>query len=170
MLFSLLKHYLDTDTALKVSQSDIVLCTVSLLLYLMVLKTISPGCGLRVSLMLFLYFVFTYIFISSIIISPINLHNLHSLCWETPYQLYIFISSVSYSDPRCFPRVWGRGISEHSNLVISFQDMPIYISSCMSVLLIVLVSNKNMHIDIKPYFYLPYRSILKYRGMRCFPG
>ena len=35
---------------------------------------------------------------------------------------------------------------------------------------LVLVSNKNMYIDIKPYFYLPYRSILKYRGMRCFPG
>ena len=34
---------------------------------------------------------------------------------------------------------------------------------------LVLVSNNNMHIDIKPYFCLPYRSILKYRGMRCFP-
>ena len=32
-----------------------------------------------------------------------------------------------------------------------------------------LVSNDNMHIDIKPYFFLAYRSILKYRGMRCFP-
>ena len=53
MLFSLLKHYLElyiTDTAVKVSRS----LTVSLLLYLMVLKTISPGCGVRVSLMLFL--------------------------------------------------------------------------------------------------------------------
>ena len=34
----------------------------------------------------------------------------------------------------------------------------------------VLVSNGNMHIDIKPYFCLAYRSILKYRGIRCFPG
>ena len=53
MLFSVLTHYLDlyiTDTALKVSQS----LYFSLLLYLMVLKTISPGCGVRVSLMLFL--------------------------------------------------------------------------------------------------------------------
>ena len=31
------------------------LCTVSLLLYLMVLKTIFPGCGVRASLMLFFY-------------------------------------------------------------------------------------------------------------------
>ena len=35
---------------------------------------------------------------------------------------------------------------------------------------LVLVSNDNMHIDIKPYFCLAYRSILKYRGIRCFPG
>ena len=52
MLFSLLKHYLElyiTDTALKVSRS----CTVSLLLYVMVLRTVSPGCGVRASLMLF---------------------------------------------------------------------------------------------------------------------
>ena len=52
MLFSLLKHYLElyiTDTALKVSLS----CTVSLLLCLMLLKTISPGCGVLAPLMLF---------------------------------------------------------------------------------------------------------------------
>ena len=43
-----------SDTVLKVSR----LCTVSLLLYLMVLKTISPGHGVKESLMLFyLYFV-----------------------------------------------------------------------------------------------------------------
>ena len=51
-LFSLLKHYLDLyiiDTALKISRS--LYC--SLLLYLMVLKTISPGCWVRASLMLF---------------------------------------------------------------------------------------------------------------------
>ena len=36
--------------------------------------------------------------------------------------------------------------------------------------ILVLVSNDNMHIDIKPYFCLSYRSILKYRGIRCFPG
>ena len=56
MLFSLLKHYLDlyiSDTALKVSRS-LTLCTVSLLLYVMVLKTISPGGGAWASLMLFL--------------------------------------------------------------------------------------------------------------------
>ena len=47
MLFSLLKHYL--DTALKVSQS--VYCFIT---YLMVLKTIFQGCGVRASLMLFL--------------------------------------------------------------------------------------------------------------------
>ena len=35
---------------------------------------------------------------------------------------------------------------------------------------VVLVSNDNMHIDIKPYFCLAYRSILKYRGIRCFLG
>ena len=34
---------------------------------------------------------------------------------------------------------------------------------------LMLVSNNNMHIDVKPYFCLLYRSILKYRGMRCFP-
>ena len=52
MLFSLLKHYLNlhiSDTALSV------LWCVSLLLYIMVLKTISPGCGVQASLMLFLY-------------------------------------------------------------------------------------------------------------------
>ena len=35
---------------------------------------------------------------------------------------------------------------------------------------LVLVSNDNMYIDINPYFCLAYRSILKYRGIRCFPG
>ena len=52
MLFSLLKHYLElyiTDTAQIVSRSLYFL----LLLYIMVLKTISPGCGVRASLMLF---------------------------------------------------------------------------------------------------------------------
>ena len=39
-----------------------------------------------------------------------------------------------------------------------------------SVYIVVLVSNDNMHIDIKPYFCLAYRSILKYRGIRCFLG
>ena len=34
------------------------LCTVTLLLYLMVLKNISPGCGVRASLMLFFYLLF----------------------------------------------------------------------------------------------------------------
>ena len=43
MLFSLLKHHFD----LNITDTD--LCIVSLLLYLMVLKTISPGCGVRVS-------------------------------------------------------------------------------------------------------------------------
>ena len=54
MLFSLLKHHLDltiTDTALKVSRS---LYCFTTSLYLMVLKTISPGCGVRASLILFL--------------------------------------------------------------------------------------------------------------------
>ena len=37
------------------------------------------------------------------------------------------------------------------------------------ILLLVLVLNNNMYIDIKPYFCLPYRLILKYRVMRCFP-
>ena len=52
MLFSLLKNHFDlniTDTALKYLD----ISPVSLLLYLMVLKTISPGCGVRASLMLF---------------------------------------------------------------------------------------------------------------------
>ena len=52
LLYSLLKHYLGlyiTDTAPKVSD----ICTVPLLLYLMVLKTISPGCGVQASLMLY---------------------------------------------------------------------------------------------------------------------
>ena len=39
-----------TDTAQKVSRS----CTVSPLLYLMVIKTFLPGCGVWASLMLFL--------------------------------------------------------------------------------------------------------------------
>ena len=38
------------------------------------------------------------------------------------------------------------------------------------VYILELVSNDNMHIDIKPYFCLVYRSILKYQGIRCFPG
>ena len=57
MWFSLLKYYLElfiTDTALKVSGSFTVSSfTDSPLLYLMVLKTISPGCGVQASLMLF---------------------------------------------------------------------------------------------------------------------
>ena len=51
MLFSLLKHYLDlyvTDTALKLSQS--LYCFSTSISH--VLKTISPGCGVRTSLML----------------------------------------------------------------------------------------------------------------------
>ena len=51
-LFSLFKHYLDlyiTDTALKVSRS--LYC--SLLLYVMVLKIISPDCGVQAPLMPF---------------------------------------------------------------------------------------------------------------------
>ena len=43
-------------------------------------------------------------------------------------------------------------------------------STCIKTLTVVLVSNDNMHIDIKPYFCLSYRSLLKYRGIRCFPG
>ena len=58
MLFSLLKYYLDTDTALKV-------CTVALFLYLMVLKIISPGCGVWASLMLFFN---NYVFYPCVII------------------------------------------------------------------------------------------------------
>ena len=53
IIFSLFKRYVDlyiTDTALKVSRS----LYVSLLLYVMVLKTVSPRCGVRASLMLFL--------------------------------------------------------------------------------------------------------------------
>ena len=51
----MLKYYLDlyiTDTALKVSRSFHFLC-------LMVLKTISPGCGVRGSPMLFFISEFT---------------------------------------------------------------------------------------------------------------
>ena len=54
MLFSLFKHYLElyiTDTAVEVSRDLYYFTTYS---YLMVLKTISPGCGVRASLMLFL--------------------------------------------------------------------------------------------------------------------
>ena len=46
MLFSQLKDYFDTDTALKVSQSVYCFTTSTS-------KTISPGCGVRASLMLF---------------------------------------------------------------------------------------------------------------------
>ena len=49
--FSLLKHYLDTDTALKVSHSVYCFTTSN---YLTMLKIISSGCGVRASLMLFL--------------------------------------------------------------------------------------------------------------------
>ena len=45
MLFSLLKHYYITDTALKVSP----LCTASLLLYVMVLKTFPRLWGMNIS-------------------------------------------------------------------------------------------------------------------------
>ena len=54
MLFSLLKHYLElyvTDTAVKVSTGRSLYCKL-LLLYFIALKTISPGCGVRASLML----------------------------------------------------------------------------------------------------------------------
>ena len=50
---------------------------------------------------------------------------------------------------------------------VVFQTDVILIQAVIQAL--VLVSNNNMHIDIKPYFCLPYRSILKYQGMRCFP-
>ena len=53
MLFSLIKHYLDLYIS-DPAESFHIFCTVSLLLYFMVLKTISPGCGVRASLMLFL--------------------------------------------------------------------------------------------------------------------
>ena len=59
------------------------LCTVSLLLYLMVLKTIFPGCGVRASLMLFFYpristctyYSFFLLFFSSAIRSPLQLSS-----------------------------------------------------------------------------------------------
>ena len=61
MLFSLLKHHLDqyvTNTALKVSRSLYCFATsIS-----MVLKTISPGCGVRESLMLFSFSPYPPIF------------------------------------------------------------------------------------------------------------
>ena len=50
MLFSLLKHYLDTDTALKVSQS--VYCFTTSISH--GVESLFPGCGVRASLMLFL--------------------------------------------------------------------------------------------------------------------
>ena len=57
------------DTALKVSQSF-----VSLLLHFMVLKTISPGFGVRASLMLFLCYNLTsaglYLLLSLIVFCP----------------------------------------------------------------------------------------------------
>ena len=67
MLFSLIKHYLDTDTALKASQFvyycticfTTVLC-VLLLLYLMVLKTFFPrlwGTGISDAIFFVLNFV-----------------------------------------------------------------------------------------------------------------
>ena len=59
MLFCLLKHYLElyiTDTALKVSRS--LYCFI---LYLMVMKTISLGFGVRVSVMLFLKLNLTHL-------------------------------------------------------------------------------------------------------------
>ena len=52
MLFSLLKHYLDlyiTDNALKVSASLYCFTTIS-----HGVEIISPGCGVRASMMLFL--------------------------------------------------------------------------------------------------------------------
>ena len=53
------------DTALKVSRS----CTVSLLLYLMVLKIISPGCGVQASPMLILLCRPCWLYISPICIT-----------------------------------------------------------------------------------------------------
>ena len=42
-------------------------------------------------------------------------------------------------------------------------------SSLLKYSQVVLVSNNNIFIDIKPYFCLLYRSILKYRVMDVFP-
>ena len=52
---------------------------------------------------------------------------------------------------------------------VKFSTLHLHFNLCIAFY-IVLVSNKNMYIDIKPYFCLPYRSILNYWGMRCFPG
>ena len=57
MLFSLLKHYLElyiTDTALKVFRS---LYCFTTSIFHVVLKTISPGCGVRASLLFLLFHV-----------------------------------------------------------------------------------------------------------------
>ena len=51
MLFSLLKHYLDTDTALKVSQS--VFCFTTSISH--GVENISPGCGVRSLMLFFIY-------------------------------------------------------------------------------------------------------------------
>ena len=53
MLFSLLKHHLDLFVADTVLCKCPDLCTFSLFLYFMVLKTISPACGVQAFLMLF---------------------------------------------------------------------------------------------------------------------
>ena len=61
--------------------------------------------------------------------------------------------------------VW-EGVYNLSTTTYAFHGLSLQ----SEAIALVLVSNDNMYIDIKPYFCLAYRSILKYRGIRCFPG
>ena len=89
MLFSLLKHYLDTDTVLKVSQS--VYCFTTSI-YLMVLKTISPGCGVRASLMLFSIMLCAYFVLLLYTEGTLNPDMYGVSLWMKDY-LYLMINS-----------------------------------------------------------------------------
>ena len=68
------------------------LCTLSLLLYPMVLKTISPGCGVRASLMLFSFIalsLFLFIFGSSYVLAQVSTEQIKVIC------LYLVLSKSS---------------------------------------------------------------------------
>ena len=69
----------------------------------------------------------------------------------TGNTVFLFIFSIS-------------GSRLNLNQILYMLEVPFIQST------VVLVLNDNMHINIKPYFCLAYRSILKYRGIRCFPG
>ena len=66
--------------------------------------------------------------------------NITDTALKVSRSLYCFNTSILHGVENYFPRLWGTGISD----AIFFF--------CIFVHVVVLVSNNNMYIDIKPYF------------------